>query len=250
MNYVIMKKIFCILFLFLSFSCFAQDVIVLKDASEIEAKVLVVGIDDITYKKWDFQDGPDYKIQKWKVLFIKYSNGAKEVFDEVQVTETKDTVTNRKLSKSYIKRNLFNTYIEAGCPFMITEAGASLNASLGIRIYDYAFVGLCLGADIVMITQTGDIDAQDIPMLLNIRGFIPVSKDLYPFLDFSVGPNFVLGKVQNRTVQAVSGRIRLCAGIEYKRLVAALGYDFITFGQGYDCHMGFAKIGVKIGKLQ
>lgn len=77
------KTIAFLLFLgILTSSVFAQDVIVKLDATEISAKVLVVGVDEISYKKWNFQDGPTYQIKKEDVFYIKYSNGMKDVFTE------------------------------------------------------------------------------------------------------------------------------------------------------------------------
>ncbi len=67
---------------------FAQDVIVKLDATEIPAKVLVVGVDEISYKKWNFQDGPTYQIKKQDVFYIKYSNGMKDVFTTLSPDST------------------------------------------------------------------------------------------------------------------------------------------------------------------
>ena len=66
--------------LVLAISAKAQDVIVLVDASEIQAKVVTVGTNDITYKRWESQNGPDYKVAKKDVFFIRYMDGSKDVF--------------------------------------------------------------------------------------------------------------------------------------------------------------------------
>ncbi|MCQ2265818.1 MAG: hypothetical protein MJZ46_07270 [Bacteroidales bacterium] len=85
-----MKKLFAfLLFLGILMSAsFAQDVIVKLDATEIPAKVLVVGVDEISYKKWNFQDGPTYQIKKQDVFYIKYSNGMKDVFTTLSPDST------------------------------------------------------------------------------------------------------------------------------------------------------------------
>lgn len=59
---------------------FAQDVIVKKNAEEIEARVIRIGETSITYKKYTNLDGPEYVIPKKDVFMIKYENGTKEVF--------------------------------------------------------------------------------------------------------------------------------------------------------------------------
>lgn len=59
----------------------AQDMITKRDGSEIPSKVTEVTTQEIKYKRWDNQSGPIYGIDKKEVLFIKYENGAKDIFD-------------------------------------------------------------------------------------------------------------------------------------------------------------------------
>ena len=63
-----------------------QDVITKKDAEEIQALVELIGEETITYKLWSNPNGPSYVIRKNEVLFIKYQNGAKEVFNTSSAT--------------------------------------------------------------------------------------------------------------------------------------------------------------------
>ena len=65
----------------------AQDVIVLKNANEIEAKVSAISPDAVTYKRWNNIDGPTYTIPKSEIFYIKYQNGEKEVVLEQSVEE-------------------------------------------------------------------------------------------------------------------------------------------------------------------
>ncbi|MCQ2272038.1 MAG: hypothetical protein MJZ72_04530 [Bacteroidales bacterium] len=258
-----LKTILSFVFVVIMTICsFAQDVIVLNDASKIQAKVLEIGVNEITYKKWNFQDGPNYKVLKEDVSFVEFANGEKEVYnqtnDKQHNSETEPTRESQKKFKSHIPRTLFNTYIEVGCPFSAFEAGPSLNFTLGARFYDYGFAGLCVGSDALFVTYFSYWDAVNIPILLNLRGYYPVNENVYPFLDFSVGVNVIIGNVlyynnygyYNDIVIGPTGRIRVCAGVEYKRFTAALGYDFITSGYGSNVHLGYAKIGIKLGKLK
>jgi uncharacterized protein (TIGR02145 family) len=93
--------------IFLLLSCFingftsAQDVIVLKNGDEIQAKVNVVGVEAVTYKKWDNLNGPDYNQLKSGIFMIKYANGTKDVFTtsnsdnaETEVSVSQSSVTN------------------------------------------------------------------------------------------------------------------------------------------------------------
>lgn len=76
-----MKKILFILFL-LPFFGKSQDVITMKDGSELSVKVIEIGIDDIKYRKED--NGPTYVMRKSDIFMIKYANGSKDVFKDVK----------------------------------------------------------------------------------------------------------------------------------------------------------------------
>lgn len=65
---------------------FAQDLIVKKDGSVIQAKVTKVGTSEVEYKKWSNQDGPLYTIEIGDILAINYKNGDKETFDNVSAS--------------------------------------------------------------------------------------------------------------------------------------------------------------------
>ena len=65
---------------------FAQDLIVKKDGSVIQAKVTKVGTSEVEYKKWSNQDGPQYSIEIAAILAINYKNGDKETFDNVSAS--------------------------------------------------------------------------------------------------------------------------------------------------------------------
>lgn len=62
----------------------AQDLIVLKNGDIIHSKVQEIGLDQIKYKKWSNQEGPDYVIAKSEVLSINYQNGEKDTFNSIE----------------------------------------------------------------------------------------------------------------------------------------------------------------------
>ncbi|MDR0830252.1 MAG: hypothetical protein LBN95_09125 [Prevotellaceae bacterium] len=70
---------------FFGFSAVAQnngkpDIIITKTSQKIEAKILEIGIDDVKYKKFNYQDGPTYTVKKCEIASINYKNGEVEVF--------------------------------------------------------------------------------------------------------------------------------------------------------------------------
>ena len=67
--------------LFLVQTIYAQDIITKKDGVDIKAKVLEVGLSQITYKKFTNLEGPIYTISISDILMITYANGEREVFN-------------------------------------------------------------------------------------------------------------------------------------------------------------------------
>jgi len=61
---------------------FAQDNIILKNGSEIQAKVLEVLPGQIKYRRQDNPDGPIYTTGTTDVLLIKYANGTNDVLSQ------------------------------------------------------------------------------------------------------------------------------------------------------------------------
>lgn len=58
----------------------ACDTLFLKDGSKITAVLREIGYKDIRYKLCDFTEGPDYLVEKFRVLSVHYSNGKQETF--------------------------------------------------------------------------------------------------------------------------------------------------------------------------
>jgi hypothetical protein len=69
-----------ILFSFVTSMTLAQDLIVKRDAEEIEARVEEITDTHVKYHKFNNLEGPIYSVAKSDVLMIKYANGEKDVF--------------------------------------------------------------------------------------------------------------------------------------------------------------------------
>ncbi|MCL1947600.1 MAG: hypothetical protein FWF51_10710 [Chitinivibrionia bacterium] len=67
--------------IFVAVGAFAQDLITMRDGSEIQAVISEVGIDAIKYKKYHWQDGPYFSADISKVLSIRHRNGDKDFFE-------------------------------------------------------------------------------------------------------------------------------------------------------------------------
>ena len=75
-----MKKYLLFLLFMRTVSITAQDIVVMRNGDEVEAKVTKVGTAEIEYHKWSNQDGPIYTVPKSDVFMVKYMNGDKDVF--------------------------------------------------------------------------------------------------------------------------------------------------------------------------
>ena len=82
-----MKKLIILFVVLTGFlSAYSQDEITLRSGETLKAKIVEVGLEDITYKKAENLTGPSYTIKKDKVFMIKYENGTKDVFEAVGQT--------------------------------------------------------------------------------------------------------------------------------------------------------------------
>jgi len=79
-----MKKILLILVALIGFGIMvnAQDIITLKNGTDINAFVQKIGDVEIEYKKFDNPNGPNYTLKKTEILMIRYENGTKDIFSE------------------------------------------------------------------------------------------------------------------------------------------------------------------------
>ena len=60
----------------------AQDLIVKKDGTNVEAKVLEIGEKDIKYKKASHLDGPTYLVSVANVVYIRFKDGSTDIFSQ------------------------------------------------------------------------------------------------------------------------------------------------------------------------
>jgi hypothetical protein len=82
-----MKKLIILFFTISGFlSAYSQDEITFRNGETLKAKIVEVGLDEITYKKVENPSGPSYTVKKDKVFMIKYENGTRDVFEAVQQT--------------------------------------------------------------------------------------------------------------------------------------------------------------------
>lgn len=75
----------------------AQDIIVLnnKTADEIAAKIVEVSKTEVKYKRWSYQEGPTFTLSTDEIFVVKYQNGEKQTFFEVQAAPVAEATPER-----------------------------------------------------------------------------------------------------------------------------------------------------------
>lgn len=95
-----------LLFICFSFSAFAQDVIMKKDGSKIDAKVVEITTTMIKYRSWEQQDGPIRNIAIKDVKEVIYNDGTWDNFEEKKeeiATEDKEEPVEIDVDNPYAK---------------------------------------------------------------------------------------------------------------------------------------------------
>lgn len=178
-----MERLVISIFLFLSAASAlsGQDIITKKDGSDIQAKVLEVGVNDVQYKKFNNQDGPSFTIAKSDILMITYENGERDVFSESnnklpEGIMTLDAWTGRlsingmnidkKSTFRYFSPETEALYKSGDALSTVGEIliGAGCGAALGYLISSYAMTRTAGNG--VMYAVCGGVVAAGIPMLV------------------------------------------------------------------------------------
>lgn len=87
----------------------AQDIIYLRSAEKIESKVTEVSALGITYKEFNFQDGPVRVINPADVYMIRYENGREEFFQP----DPRDPVEKKWVARNNFYKNGNNRYFNS-----------------------------------------------------------------------------------------------------------------------------------------
>lgn len=229
----------------------SQDTIVFRNADEIEAKVTDITNETISYVRWSNPDGPQYTVNKSDVFYVKYQCGDKDIFS----MDAKSLKTaNAKFKFDGVR---LQSYIYGGAVFMSHAGGPAIDLSLGVRLWDYAYVGVETGFHSLFSKFEDEIyDYENssyygysesykegyIPVGVNLKGYIPIGKKIYPYVNCSLGGFFGvmdLGGFNGFYCQ-------VGAGIDVKRFSFGIGYCGLVQVGVANC--GYVKLGVRVGK--
>ena len=197
-----MKKLTILLpVLFLTHIALAQDIIITKEAQQIQAKITEVSKDFIKYLDFDNQDGPVFVLETVDVVSIVFANGQVKVYNNSEQTMGDNTMqqnhpaqeTNelrfRKIDDYYILGNEKMTkseylvYIQKNCPEAwesynkgnsLLRAGCGmLGGGIGFLVSGVILTGVGFGIDVKGVGYFG-IAAMSLGAGLFIPGSIPL----------------------------------------------------------------------------
>lgn len=213
----------------------AQDLIVLKNAEEIQAKVTTIAPESISYLRWNNLEGPTYTILKSDILYIKYRNGEKEV---MKVGETRgNNSTNNPVNE--FRKAKFQGYANVGADFSANVGGPSLDFSLGIRSSKYFYMGAGFGWHNLIV---GDFWSPYLTFTSDIKAYIPINKEVLGRLDLSFG-----GCVFPNDYGVCGFFMNVGAGIEWRRYSFGIGYQ-MPVTENFPISLGYVKIGYRFGR--
>lgn len=217
----------------------AQDVIVMKDAIEVQAKVTAITDKSVSYKRWSYLEGPTYTTSKANVFYIKYANGEKDIIQSMTTTQQSDLFSKLK-DLTPIK---FQGYGYIGTIFNAYEVGPSVDLSFGVKIYEYFYTGIQTGFHSVF---TENLYCAYIPIGLNMKGYLTRGRKVNPYINCSLG-----GFIGLVDMEDVCGfHCQIGAGIDVKRFTFGIGYNGLVMGEieRYGFGFGYVQLGIRFGK--
>ena len=220
----------------------AQDVIVLRNAEEIQAKVTVVAQNQVTYKRWSNLEGPTYTIDKSQIFYIKYQNGDKDVMGTTctPVESVGGVVNSPQQNLTSITPVKFQGYVNLGTVFNGYVGGPTFDVTAGARIYEYLYVGVETGFHTLF--EYGYLYGY-IPVGVNMKGYFTRNNKVNPYLNCTLGGFFGVGEFDGFN----SFHCQVGLGIDVKRFTFGIGYNALVV-EGESVDMGYIRLGFRFGK--
>ena len=232
------------------FAVKAQDIIVMRNAAEIKAKVVAITPETISYKRSSNPNGPTYTIFRSEVSYIIYQNGERELVTEMPTPVrtykpqphkiSKPTLTPIKFSGHVLVGNLFGKYWSKAMPTRFM-AGPAVDVSLGMSIYEYFYMGVESGFHTAFYThvQRPELYLGFVPIGANIKVFFTRKNRVNPYATFSFGGYIGVSKESD----GINGtNIQIGLGLEVSRFSFGVGYSGLSKN-----HMGIEGGYVKLG---
>lgn len=237
----------------------AQGLIVLKNTNEIKADIKTIGINEVTYLRWENLDGPTYTLLKSDIFFIKYANGKKEVMiSPINNDQYTNKVDTEKDQDSLFKRT-FMGYIYLGADFMNSCGGPFIDVSLGTRMSKYLYLGGGISYHNLINKYAYETVLTNewlysINLTTDLKVYPSYIGRFYPRFDISLGLTYCGHNIKYVSPEASLQEKEYLAGIymnvgtgfDYRRLSFGIGYQTII--RGNIIHFSYVRLGVRFGK--
>ncbi len=237
-----MKKILLVLMATFGsgFFAMAQDVIVLKNAEEIQAKVKSIGLNEILYLKWNNLEGPTYTMPISEILFIKYANGQKDTFTN-QIQSARIKPIGKIATQEDFSQPKLQAYTYLGADFTSWFGGPSLDFSLGARTSKYLYFGGGVGWHNLMETYRYYNWLPYLTFTTDIKAYIPTKSKFSPRFDLSFGSTVDV-------IDAYAGLyLSFGAGFDYRKFSFGAGYQMPVYAD-IIIPQGYVRLGMRFGK--
>jgi hypothetical protein len=158
----------------------SSDVIILKNGTEIIAKVLEVNQFEVRYKDFNNLDGPIYTMDKSEIFMLKYKNGKKDIVKSTDVVGKKSETM--RISSFNLGRCGIQNSSESGysgfCIGVSNQWGIKYNKIFicsGVELYNYVTsvnnLGLYYGSYISDIKYTTHVINLGMPISVSYTDF-------------------------------------------------------------------------------
>jgi len=184
---LLLTSFFLSLFIFTN----AQDIIIYKDGSEKQTKVLKINANEIVFKKYSNLNGPEYTESKSNIFMIKYEGGDTDVFNNSDMQNTtKNTETSQKTNYTlfsgtnievYLTHNVSSQNLRSGdiIRFAVKNSITSQDGKQIVAPNTYvegrvvssekAKAGGVKGELDIMVSSVPAVNGRNIPVFLNVN---------------------------------------------------------------------------------
>jgi hypothetical protein len=234
----------------------AQDTILRKDGSEVQAKVLEITPGQVKYLRFDNPDGPAYTENRNLILKIKYANGSEDIF--VKQSTGQDGVVWQQAGTpaQKVRKVRYSGLVEVspyigvknwGLEYDLYDdraSGACIATTHGVQLFDKYFLGMGAGANI-------ERNHVYVPVYFNFRLDLSKEQAARPFLSFSLGMQFgafddsdydtyfTYGLWSNALVgYRFKSKLYIAAGLTLQNAVYDTGY---YYDGGWNYHNGHSE---------
>lgn len=234
------KLLFLLVFALLCGTVAAQDLIVKRNAEEVQGKILRIGASKIEYTLAGNSAGAVYTLPTSDVLYVKYADGRKKVFDNTP------TMSKRELA---IRKDRYPHYEgDVAVAYALSVNTIPLDRVVfetvhGVRLSPYAFIGAGAGFNYFYNNGFGSKGSGLIAPFANAKGYLPVSQDISIYMSLDLGASIGVWNATGGNIYTAVGpgvsfgstknRMRCDLSIRYQHMGKNLDAVMFRLGFGF-----------------